>query len=234
MSDRTVKPSYPKALFIDGPNASGKDYTIEQLDAALTAKGYLVKHACCKTHLPSFIQHKRYFTYNFFNPSQIHQVLTAHMKTIDDVATLLQENRSQDTVVLINRSILTALIYNFGLIDDESTPNRIHQSQEAFEKFRQHFRSTLSAETGLLILDKYHDFNYAPYGERYVTELCEEVKHFKQKISQRAGDADKPFDAEYVRYLLGSYRRPDVQFLRLFNHCLFSHSGDLAAVLELY
>lgn len=228
----------PRVIFVDGPNGVGKDYAVEQLTKALQLKSYDVTVFSAKKYLPPFIKDKRFFTFNFFDADKLSQILDAHIATINDIEEHVLTT-PDNHVVIVNRSFLSALIYNYGIGADKNTPHteawRQMVSSDALASYKQYYRHVLSVKSALLLLHKFHDFDYPVYGDRYETFKEEEFAHFKKKVIERGQEApDVQFDHQYLDYLLTSYRTPPITFVNLFENCVFTDSSNLSGITDLY
>jgi hypothetical protein len=105
-----------KIVFVDGPNGVGKDYFIANLAKLLAEnnKTFIIKSV--KDYMPKDnpIINVRQFSREFFKESYFNSdVANAHKKCVQDVINMADSGEYD--YVIINRSILSYIIYNITI-----------------------------------------------------------------------------------------------------------------------
>ena len=112
---------YPRIVFVDGPTGIGKDYFIDDLEdilreqqglsvRVLRAVDFVLKEA------PS--EDRKYEQYET-EEEKIESIFHGHIRLVEHAVDLLKDDVDHTDVVIINRSLITFLIYNLWQAEHE-------------------------------------------------------------------------------------------------------------------
>jgi len=232
--------TFPSVIFVDSPNTFGKDYSIDVLADTLKDKGYDPVVYSNRIHLEA-IRRTRPFEFPSYTPEELDTIVDGHIRGLDDIGTLLKLDQTGKRVVLVNRSFLSALFYNFGYLPGKKKTQWEMQEddnvypREACERFAKHLKDVVPGKSYLCILSRYHDIPYPSYGFRYEEDIEAEVELFVKRTTTRSSVYPvTTVNRAFIRAMIASYRNPGIEALRLFDYSGFHHSGDLSGVLAFY
>jgi hypothetical protein len=226
----------PRVLFVEGFNGVGKDHAIRTLCEKLAARGIPTAVLDPRFHLPKVIASQRFFTFKHFDEGILTQILCGHLAFLEKIAGVL-DTVSKDTVLITNRSFLTAVHYNFFAVRENKAEDgmdlidRRQLRKDAIDTYASaHSRLLSKASTALLNLVHFHDQPVREDSEESVL-LDDMVTLFKEKITKR--DGKQNFDDSYVKYLIAGFRDTHPYSEHLGIQRVHMHSGQVAQALEL-
>lgn len=99
-------------FFLDGPNGAGKDYLVDELAPYLNKLKSDWVYVNMKSYMPTNISSNRYKNIKSDFRS-LDQILYGHISALADIKT----NYSDKSIVVVNRSILSFIVYNLITAD---------------------------------------------------------------------------------------------------------------------
>lgn len=215
----------PKIIFVDGFNASGKDYAIDKITQELQARGYTPLLGDPRYFLPKVIASKRFYTFKYFDRETNTAITNGHILALKDYIDKL--NAAPDNaVIVVNRSYLSTMVYNHVASTDDNY-NDVGEMISFFvdeeERFKEAYQKTIGdIRAVMFVLSRHYD---APECDTDTS-----IKLLKEKILRRDGTTS--FDDLYLEYLLSEYSITPCLFEELGITTTHGHSGQTKEFMD--
>lgn len=220
----------PQIVFVDSPQAYGKDYFIENFKIQLgLARPNINVRSLRATDIAvgeKNISEWRKYTQYQTEEQKKHSIFLGHMRLLATLNKILKEKYSETDVVIVNRSFLTFLVYNiqpaFKQIDERSLQygQLMDQATEFLDTYVAVF-SGLFFETPTLMVR----LGLPGTDDEIMTTV-------KQRVGKRQDD--KPVDEDWIKYLIAAYKSPNPNLMRCFTYQDVCESGDAQYIIDKY
>lgn len=223
MATKVSKP--PKIIFVDGFNTVGKDHFIKALQETLPVRGILTDP---RVWLPVFQKDKRYWDFVHRSDEENQAIYHAHLHQLRHMASLIEETMTSDSVLISNRSFVTALIYNFlpSEFEGRSIGGDDGKREAVLRSYRGLFQIAFPQEATLMVnLHQFHD-------GRYNTRV--DNVHQLKKNYQRRENNHQLFNEYYLDYLIHSYQNPKPEVQSLYTYWENCTSSDASTLVQKY
>lgn len=209
----------PHVFFVDGPNAVGKDYFIEGLTNTINKLHPEVEviNIRATDHLPKKVVRK--YEDDQTNRVFAEEIFRGHIKLLCDIADKAKEN----TVIILNRSLITYLVYNvyprLQALSDyvDGDYDEAHDSIEIYGLLLQ--KVLQDAQTTFVRLDLPGDSVQAT--ERTIERML-------------ARGESKEIDKTWVRYLIDQFRESYDAHYDSYKNYVQCESGHYEVVAKTY
>lgn len=216
----------PKIMFVDGPNASGKDYFIEQfvkINAEENPKTNIVVLNLKDRMNKNIINNNK--KYEYFNPSsEVYlKLFEEHLEALGYISNLIYSDKI-DTLI-VNRSFISFIIYNMLMpLSIASTPEKIEYQKHLSHCvtryksiFNMYFNKCVTLYVNLLDPKKPTEY----LTDEYVSRI-------------NARNPEVPANRAYINELIKHYRNIDKDITDMFTFTEEKSSSDSAAILSKY
>jgi hypothetical protein len=205
--------STPRLIFVDGPNASGKDYFIQQLSETLTEFDCLLKFEVIRAtdfvlNADSETENRKYTAYKT-EEEKIQSIFLGHIQLLKHINKLLSRDEDNLDLVIVNRSLLSFLIYNVYPTIPKQTANfwypdprrGIDYITEYINEFTKIFLTSQSLFINLNVPGK---------------TPSEKVRTLLSRVKSRG--EGKPVDEAWVRTIYTEYKAPNPLLIGVFDY----------------
>lgn len=220
---------HPKIVFIDSPNAIGKDYFIENFLKEYRGRYGLNKNVVvvnAKDFLPAFVKDTRHYSNQLTSRHQNVRLFLGHIKLLNYLRETITETDAD--LIIVNRSFVTFLVYNLSI--DYELRNReateedndlLNEKQEYIAVYRRLFRNLFQSIPTLYV--------HLSFNEDTVEGITDRVI---ERMKNR--NDGKCIVREWVTYLVESYDKVDQRVLADFTYKTKLTSDEYKYLLEKY
>lgn len=220
---------HPKIVFIDSPNAIGKDYFIENFLKEYRGRYGLNKNVVvvnAKDFLPAFVKDTRHYSNQLTSRHQNVRLFLGHIKLLNYLRETITETDAD--LIIVNRSFVTFLVYNLSI--DYELRNReateedndlLNDKQEYIAVYRRLFRNLFQSIPTLYV--------HLSFNEDTVEGITDRVI---ERMKNR--NDGKCIVREWVTYLVESYDKVDQRVLADFTYKTKLTSDEYKYLFEKY
>ena len=223
---------HPKIVFIDSPNAVGKDYFIENFLKEYRGRYGLNKNVVvinAKDFLPTFVKDTRHYSNQLTSRHQNVRLFLGHIKLLNYLRETITETDTD--LILVNRSFITFLVYNLSIeyeikrrdsaeLSDEDE-DLLNEKQEYIDAYQRLFRNLFQSIPTLYV--------HLSFNEDTVEGITDRVI---ERMKNR--NDGKCIVREWVTYLVESYDKVDQRVLAGFTYKTKLTSDEYKYLLEKY
>lgn len=215
----------PRVIFVDGFNTVGKDHFISELCRLLPGK---VRVTDPRVWLPVFQNSRRYWDFIFRVSEENDAIFRAHVHQLRSIEGKLQDIFSSDSIIVSNRSILTAVNYNF--IPAEYLDRKIGGDdavRQEYIKTYDHLIKTVFPDTPMLMVNL-----NAFHGEKKDLTLSQCIHELRARMHER--EPNLLMNDFYLSYLIQAYKFPLQEVKDIFTHWEDATSDDAELIINKY
>lgn len=211
----------PKLMFVDAPNAVGKDYFIENFSKRykqIFPSNTLI-HVTAKDFLPSYVKDTRYYRYAQLTQQQCKYLFLGHLKLLVHLKELLDTNKTD--LIIVNRSFASFLIYNMKVTTTNTSmyPHEdiVSDTNEYISTYTDIFKSMFKQTETMFV-------------NLYISTLENQSEVIIKRVIQRNPDA--VIHENHIEYLVDSYNDIDIKLLSAFSYIENVDSGEHECILN--
>lgn len=220
---------HPKIVFIDSPNAVGKDYFIENFLKEYHGRHGLNKNVVvlnAKDFLPTFVKDTRHYSNQLTSCHENVRLFLGHIKLLNYLRETITETDTD--LIIVNRSFITFLVYNLSIEYElrkreatEEDNDLLNEKQEYITAYQRLFRNLFQSIPTLYV--------HLSFNEDTVEGITDRVI---ERMKNR--NDGKDIDRKWVTYLVESYNKVDQRVLADFTHKTKLTSEGYKYLLEKY
>ena len=224
----------PRIVFVDGPTGVGKDYFIEKFTQTLQEKRPDLKFKTLRAIDFLFndytkTENRKYTPYQT-QEDKCHQIYVGHIKLLCAINEIINLQNSSADIVIINRSLLSFIIYNLN-------PN-ICEFENKIED-EEYYKVLIDNKDNLISVYKklfknlfYNNFSLFIHLGMTEDDLSANLATICNRVINRA--EGKAVDMAWIATLLNDYQKLDDNFKTIFTSYEMIDSDGYNYILNKY
>lgn len=222
--------SPPKIIFIDGPTGVGKDHFINRFvcmyqTTLKTSIVHSLRAVDVVLNKNSQSENRKYTSYN--TPLElVKSIYNGHIELLTLLAKTAKELKNKKDTIIVNRSFLSYLIYNYypALEEHGTPPTQAHRdlySSVSPTAYAEKFKSIMTDIPTLFVNLKVGDEDNGQSLETLITRA-------------RSRQDNKPIESAWFLKLIEKYQNPPEDFKELFTYTEEGVAEDYPVFLTKY